>query len=1567
MLSAWSRQHTLMRRIISIAALFLFINCFIFPDAEAAVDTSASPYELSEVSSAYARSDPETFTVPAHLGEVKYFHRGDTDKIVMHIQDAHCNRFAQHKISDIIDYLNREYGVSMVNLEGGSGDYDLSVFTSITGEAIRMEVADYFVKTGDVNGAEFYAINNPGKVKLWGIEDKDLYLANLKIYQDSLGYKQDVDKHLNELTYILNNLKRHIYTPALLKTDMAYNAYKAEKMEFREYLEFLIEKAGKNAIEVRRYKNLYLLGKAMELEDTIDFRKANTERSTLVDELKKSLSRNETRELVTRSVDFKAKKISQKAFYNYLLGKVKETTMDVGRFPAFSNYVIYVGIYEAVDRVKVMVELDELEAEIKEPLYGNDTQRRLNTLSRNLALTKNLFAITLTRTDYQYYRENEDLFVVRDYLKFIAEEAPRYKIGARPGADITKLDSYRENIVKFYEYSFKRDEVFLKNMRFSAVPGGSRSAVLMTGGFHTDNLCGLFEKEGISYVSIIPKFTSEKGYECPYFDLLAGETADIQQMLRSALARGATLQIASKLSALGKDVWDREEVDAFHDAVIMLRMIGEQKGSDAIRKGVKNIVLSENREDLIVSLQDDSEIHINLSEFKATVRSVTLQEAVDEGYDPEKLINQAVSIATHNREADSEKYALHKATKVLEGGKTIVVVTAETSALRDLNEKWGHTDFDLVRDAFGDASGKYLIGNKEELTKMGVTLVGYYQPYGGRWQYAFEVDNAVYNEKKGTFEDFLDGMLESSIEFAQNYGKESKLSDTEAFNVIMGVSDPREGELTSLQAVEIEKLRDVLFEVKRELKGKPDIIAEVESWIALTEKSPPAEIGDIASRVAGFDMANLKVFGEYCSDHLGISPKAENFAKEFVKAIKRRASGAYYLELIENIISDSDSLIVYAENKYYADPALGNFKYWAGRSVREKDELNIFKSPSAGKPRKRVFFHDQDAADKWIESNKGDVRYFKGQRLPKHIPDFERVEQEKGLLVERIKKETIERGKITDDLKKEVDSFIARTVRLSFVSEFGLLQGSSVINTLMRKFLNIAEAKKKGTIFRVNIDFDYLSKFLKAQGDAIKARGMLIVQREFEDAFGDKTGVVATAQKGAGDEMVVVGYLDGGEVVLKKAIETVVEGINGQLKKLKFGEPGEEPEFITTEVTHEFIDEKGKGKIEESKKWAPSVSAGYAGFEVEGVDVRDLLKMEKLLDPNAEKANDEAKKKGKERVKFHESVGAGEVDTIRGAEIEPVISSELFERLGLEVPELSGILDKIERLKRGDKLTEGAVPEDISEEGEARADAAFVDVDVSAESLLFGLQDPTGNAALTDKIGEMSDGLKPGGVNIIVDESYDDLTASVRRKWAQKTGRKFRKKWGVNVEYRPEKLSDEKSIGNILNRIREDLKDEEKYPAPMVLFKCVRAETVTRLKKLLDEEYMELKNVVSIVDLSKAGVKADEHHDNIVRLIHYANQVLNWERLGAYFKTGEKERMRLGKEMISRLRQAKYFDENQFYRKFGKEGVKNASNEEFFKFMEDLKTGEILVTITKIDWKEIQEYNDAMEAVYRSL
>jgi hypothetical protein len=612
-----------LKKVTAVVAAAAFFLSYVAPEASAIFDTADAVYdaEMDEVSSSgeYAMLDVDTFTIPAHLGEVRYSHRGTGDRVIIHLQDAHCNYFAQHKISGIIDYLSKEYGINMLNLEGGAGYYDLEVFTNISGDEIRREVADYFLKRGEVNGAEFYAINNPDKVSLWGIESKELYLKNLKIYRDSLEYKEEVQAYIKELTHIFGNLKRHIFPPELLKMDTAYNSYKAGKMDFREYLEFLIAKARGNGISVKKFPNIYLIAQAMEKEQGVDFKKANSERSVLIDRMKSILSQAEIRELISTTVSFKTKRISLKVFYNYLLKKARECGLDTSSYPALSSYIVYVSLFDAVDRFQIMEELDQLESAVKEPMFRNDTERELDLLSRNLALTANIFDLLLTKTDFGYYLSHKDHFTAQSFIGFIDKEAPKYGITARLSQNISNLDMYLAEIIMFYEYSFKRDEAFLENMLFKEAPTGGQAAVIMTGGFHTENLCVLFQEKGYSYVSIMPKFTMDKDFVNPYFDLLAGQTADVQQMLRSALAQSAMMQIASMFNSLGSDVWGAEGVDSFKASVIVVEAILRERGFEALRNGISAIIPQDGNLIVVIGGEEATPVQITINDIMGKV------------------------------------------------------------------------------------------------------------------------------------------------------------------------------------------------------------------------------------------------------------------------------------------------------------------------------------------------------------------------------------------------------------------------------------------------------------------------------------------------------------------------------------------------------------------------------------------------------------------------------------------------------------------------------------------------------------------------------------------------------------------------------------------------------------------------------------------------------------------------------------------------------------------------------------------------------------------------------------
>lgn len=528
-------------------------------------DAAGSPTPLKELNA-------DTFTIPRELGYIQEAIKvPNGNKTVIHIQDAHCNYGAQKTIAEILGYLTKEYGISAVNCEGGSEDYNLSPFTNIPEKDIREKTSDFFVKEGVVSAAEFFAVNNPQKVKLWGVEDADLYIKNLTIYRDSLSHKSEVERYIKSIAYIFDNLKRHIYSTDLLEFDSYYSKYKDNKIQFKEYVSYLIKTAGKRMIDIKSFSNLYLLSQTLDQEEKINFKKANNEKDEVVNKLKKILSRNELEELMTKVGELRIERISQADFYAYLIKKAKSIKLDLKDYPELQKYIIYISLYSAVDRTNVAKEMDKLEDKIKDSMYENDAQRELGILSKNLILTRNIFNISLTRDDYTYYEEHKAAFAVSNYIDFIDAKAPLYKIKAVLDKGVGKLDQYREAMENFYQLSLERDKAFIRNIKFT--DHDRPNSIIITGGFHTENLRELFKNENVSYISIMPKFKNPQGYESPYLKRLAGQRTALENVIDTAIPAVLNLAVINILNKLAPQVEGPANMRKFELAVLIMAAV----------------------------------------------------------------------------------------------------------------------------------------------------------------------------------------------------------------------------------------------------------------------------------------------------------------------------------------------------------------------------------------------------------------------------------------------------------------------------------------------------------------------------------------------------------------------------------------------------------------------------------------------------------------------------------------------------------------------------------------------------------------------------------------------------------------------------------------------------------------------------------------------------------------------------------------------------------------------------------------------------------------------------------
>ncbi|MFH1752941.1 MAG: hypothetical protein ABH875_02050, partial [Candidatus Omnitrophota bacterium] len=593
----WSFLYTtIYHKITAALTAILFLFSIVGPELAEAARTNLSSAIASSASEARVTKqsikqlDVESFQIPDKLGSLKDKHAG-TGGTIIFVQDAHCNLAAQNAISKIIEHLNEEYGVTLINLEGGSGEYDLSLFTDIEDKDTRKRVSEYFMEEGRVSGPEHFAINNTGKVTLYGVEDEDLYVKNLDVYRESLEYVSDVNNTLDYAASRADDLKNRLYPEHFLELDKEYGKFKNNELDLKDFIERLFLLSLDKGLSLKEFSNVRAIYEAITKERQIDFKRANSERDRLVEELKEIVSLNTMDELTLKTFLFRSGQLSQGAYYRYLSALAKENDLDLSEKPNLSNYVIYINLYEGADKLEVFNEIDSLFSIIAEKDLENESQMDLFRVSKHIRILKNIFNIKATRNELKYFNANKHEISISHILDFIRGLSA--EIDASPTFDNSAklLDEKRDRMLGFYKYALARDEGFLANIQKSHKRFKKDASILVAGGFHTENMTTLLKKRGLSYVVIRPTFISPEDYKCPYYKLLSGGLSDLEETVVAAVS---AIALASAFTPLFDRVHDTQSAKASREvlrtAVAVCRMVIFERKSCLVKTGRSTFV-----------------------------------------------------------------------------------------------------------------------------------------------------------------------------------------------------------------------------------------------------------------------------------------------------------------------------------------------------------------------------------------------------------------------------------------------------------------------------------------------------------------------------------------------------------------------------------------------------------------------------------------------------------------------------------------------------------------------------------------------------------------------------------------------------------------------------------------------------------------------------------------------------------------------------------------------------------------------------------------------------------------
>ncbi len=534
--------------------------------------------------------DPTLFQAPSQFVTMREVHKGTNGTFIIHIQDAHINLSGQQNMAAALDEIMSKYKVSMILSEGGANDCSLTPIKSIAPKEVWERVAKSYLIQGEISGEEYLNLVSDHPMKIMGIEDMGLYIKSVENYGKLADKRQDILEYLKIVQRSLDKLKNKFYPSELLdyeKNKTSGNDPNAKS--FETSFTQLIDLAKSKNVDLSLFPGLTQLASVMEKEKEIDFTAANLEQGVLIEEIARHGGKEDLEEHLKKMGEMKDKKVALFTYFQNTLSIAKEKNINVNNYQNLMKYVDYLRTFSDIDLDQVLDQLLKAEDKVYSVILSgaknlkarsfiagapqddvvlsqddiSKDSRLIRAIDRFIGLLKTAYNIQMTTKEFDSFEINEPDFSTVSYLAFINRKLAETGYFEDLIPYKNNLDEGKKALEAFYDSVSKRDSAFIRNTekilkdektsRPSSLVSrpSSQVAIMITGGYHTQNLKKLFKEKGYSYAVLTPLITSEtnqKKYENRLLSPIRGKAKKIE------IVQGESGANKKSLSALDRDL-----------------------------------------------------------------------------------------------------------------------------------------------------------------------------------------------------------------------------------------------------------------------------------------------------------------------------------------------------------------------------------------------------------------------------------------------------------------------------------------------------------------------------------------------------------------------------------------------------------------------------------------------------------------------------------------------------------------------------------------------------------------------------------------------------------------------------------------------------------------------------------------------------------------------------------------------------------------------------------------------------------------------------------------------------
>ncbi len=214
----------------------------------------------------------------------------------------------------------------------------------------------------------------------------------------------------------------------------------------------------------------------------------------------------------------------------YLSGALKKNGQGMEEYPQLEAYVSTgMDVFEAkVDADELYREMDRADAALREGWYQKEAERKLDELENRLDVIEKLVNISASPEELGAYRKNPERYRVNEFINYIQAQDTAGEFGL--DAEIQGLDEFVKETETFYRVADERSRTFVTQIENRMKAAQANVGVMITGGYHTQDVLAELEQRGIGYVSVKPRITHVDLVN-PYFSLLKEKRTPLEKLL----------------------------------------------------------------------------------------------------------------------------------------------------------------------------------------------------------------------------------------------------------------------------------------------------------------------------------------------------------------------------------------------------------------------------------------------------------------------------------------------------------------------------------------------------------------------------------------------------------------------------------------------------------------------------------------------------------------------------------------------------------------------------------------------------------------------------------------------------------------------------------------------------------------------------------------------------------------------------------------------------------------------------------------------------------------------------